>query len=65
MSIGAKLKELRAKKKKSQQQAADDLNITKSSLAMYERDARIPRDEVKVRIAEYYGVTVQALFYAP
>ena len=65
MSIGAKLKALRAKKKKSQQQAADDLNITKSSLAMYERDARIPRDEVKVRIAEYYGVTVQALFFAP
>ena len=63
MSIGTKLKALRAEKKKSQQQAADDLKISKSALAMYERDDRIPRDEVKVRIAAYYGETVQSIFY--
>lgn len=64
MSIGTKLKALRAQKKKTQQQAADDLNITKSALAMYERDNRIPRDEVKVRIAEYYGESVQSIFFS-
>lgn len=48
MSIGTKLKALRAQKQKTQQQVADDLNITKSALAMYERDGRVPRDEVKV-----------------
>lgn len=64
MSIGTKLKALRAEKKKSQQQAADDLSITKSALAMYERGDRIPRDEVKVRIAAYYGETVQSLFFS-
>lgn len=64
MSIGTKLKALRAEKKKSQQQVADDLNITKSALAMYERGDRIPRDEVKVRIANYYGETVQSLFFS-
>lgn len=58
-----KLKALRAQKKKSQQQVADDLKITKSALAMYERDDRVPRDEVKVRIAEYYGESVQSLFF--
>ena len=63
MSIGLKLKALRLDKKKTQQQVADDLKITKSSLAMYERDDRIPRDEIKVRIAEYYGESVQSLFY--
>lgn len=63
MSIGEKLKALRAQKKKTQQQAADDLKITKSALAMYERDNRIPRDEVKVRIAKYYGETVQSIFF--
>lgn len=63
MSIGTKLRALRASKKKSQQQAADEMEITKSALAMYERDSRIPRDEVKIRIAEYYGETVQSLFY--
>lgn len=61
MSTGAKLKELRGKK--SQQEAADGIGITKSALAMYERDERIPRDEVKVRIANYYGVSVLFLFF--
>lgn len=64
MSIGMKLKALRAEKKKSQKQAADDLKITKSALAMYERDNRVPRDEIKVRIANYYGETVQSIFYS-
>lgn len=64
MSVGMKLKALRAGKKKSQQQAADDLKITKSALAMYERGDRMPRDEIKVRIANYYGETVQSLFFS-
>lgn len=65
MSIGTKLKALRAAKKVTQQQAADELEITKSALAMYERDVRVPRDEIKVRIADYYGETVQSIFYTP
>ena len=61
MSIGAKLRALRGSR--TQQEIADDLNITKSAWAMYEKDQRIPRDEVKVRIANYFGETVQAIFY--
>lgn len=61
MSTGAKLKELRGTK--TQQEAAEGIGITKSALAMYERDERIPRDEVKVRIANYYGVSVLFLFF--
>lgn len=61
MSTGAKLKELRGKK--TQQEAADGIGITKSALAMYERNERIPRDEVKVRIANYYGVSISSLFF--
>lgn len=64
MSAGTKLRALRQKRKKTQQQVADDLEITKSSLAMYERDERVPRDEVKIRIARYYGETVDALFFS-
>lgn len=63
MSIGTKLRALRAQKKMTQQQVADDLKITKSALAMYERDGRVPRDEIKVRIAAYYGESVQSIFY--
>lgn len=61
MSTGAKLKELRGKK--TQQEAADGIGITKSALAMYERDERVPRDEVKIKIANYYGVSVMFLFF--
>ena len=61
MSTGAKLKELRGSK--TQQEAAEGIGITKSALAMYERDERIPRDEVKIRIANYYGVSVLFLFF--
>lgn len=61
MSIGKKLKALRGER--TQKKVADDLNITKSALAMYERDKRVPRDEIKVRIANYYGETVQSIFF--
>lgn len=64
MSAGTKMRALRHQRKKTLQQVADELDITKSSLAMYERDERIPRDEVKVRIARYYGETVDALFFS-
>lgn len=63
MSIGMKLRALRQSRKKTQQEAADELNITKSALAMYERDERVPRDEVKVRIAQYYGEPIESLFF--
>ena len=64
MSIGTKLRALREQKQKTQQQVADDLNITKSALAMYERNRIVPRDEVKVRIATYYGESVQSIFFS-
>ena len=48
---------------KSQSQIADEIGITKSSWAMYERGERVPRDEVKIRIAEYAGKSVQEIFY--
>lgn len=61
MSIGKKLKALRGNK--TQKEVANDLGITKSALAMYERDERVPRDEIKVKIAEYYNESVGSLFY--
>jgi putative transcriptional regulator len=64
MSIGTKLKALRIMKKSTQQEAAANIGITKSALAMYERDERIPRDEIKIRIADYYGESVQSIFFS-
>lgn len=62
MSTGEKLKELRGTR--TQAEIAQDLKITKSSYAMYERNERTPRDEVKVRISNLFGVSVQDLFFS-
>ena len=56
------LRELRGGK--TQEEIAKDIGITKSAWAMYERGERIPRDEVKVKIAKYFGRTVEELFFA-
>lgn len=62
MSAGQKLKELRGTK--PQDEVAEALGISKSALSMYENDARVPRDEIKVRIARYFNQSVDAIFYA-
>lgn len=61
MSAGEKLRELRGNM--SQSAVADAIGITKSALAMYERNERRPRDEVKIKIAAYFGKTVAEIFY--
>lgn len=48
---------------KTQKEVATDLGISTSALAMYEQGHRIPRDEIKVMIADYYGKSVQEIFF--
>ena len=60
-TTGKILRELRGMN--TQEEIAKDLGITKSSWAMYERDERVPRDEIKVRIADYFNKPIQELFY--
>ena len=62
MSVNQKLRELRGNQ--TQMEVATGIGITKSSWAMYERGERVPRDEVKKRIAAYFGKTVQEIFFA-
>ena len=61
MSCGAILKKLRGEK--TQEYIANKLGITKSAWAMYERNERVPRDEVKIKIADYFGRSVQEIFF--
>ena len=61
---GELLRGLREQENKSLDEVAQDLEVSKSALAMYERGERIPRDGVKVRIARYYNKSVQSLFFA-
>ena len=61
-SVGQKLKRLRGSY--TQAQIADYVGVTVSAWAMYERDERRPRDEVKARIAKFFGLTVESIFFA-
>lgn len=44
-------------------EVARAVGVSVSAIGMYENAIRIPQDEVKIRLAQYYGVTVQELFY--
>lgn len=61
-AIGNRIRELRGRK--SMQEVSEDVGISYSALSMYENGERIPRDEIKIRLATYFGTSVQALFYA-
>lgn len=60
--IAKKLIELRGEK--SRESVAKALGISVSAIGMYETGARIPRDELKTRIARYYNTTVEYIFYS-
>lgn len=59
--VGKRLSELRGEK--TQQKVANDLGISQSAYAMYESGQRVPSDEKKRKIAEYYNRTVQSIFF--
>lgn len=58
--MNEKLIELRGNR--SQEEVAKALGISVSALSMYEQGNRIPRDEIKIRMAEYYNISLDALF---
>ena len=59
--IGKRLLSLRGDK--SQEQVANDLGLSTSAIGMYERGERVPKDEIKLQIADYYGLSVQEIFF--
>jgi len=60
-AIGKKLVALRGEK--TQEEVANALEISVSALSMYERGERIPRDNIKIRISEYYGQPIHCIFF--
>lgn len=52
-----------ARGKKSREEVAKAIGISLSAISMYETGARVPRDEIKVRLADYFGTSVQSLFF--
>ena len=56
-----RLKALRARKGKSQRALAEDLNLSKSAISMYESGTREPDHETTEKIADYFNVDVDYL----
>lgn len=59
--IGAKLKELRAKKGFTISQLCDELQMNQNTYAKYERDERDVSTETLSKLADFYGVTTDYL----
>ena len=62
-SIGAKIRELRTQRGETTEELAKSINASVSAVGMYENGYRIPRDEIKIRIAEHYLVPVESIFF--
>lgn len=61
--IGRRLRELRGIR--TRPGVAKELGISYSALSKYEIGAKSPSDAMKVRLADYYGVSVQRIFFDP
>ena len=61
MTIGEKLIELRGNK--SIETVAEAIDVTTQAIWNYENNKRVPKDEIKIRLATYYGVPVGEIFF--
>ena len=61
--IGGKIKDLRNKRGETAEELAKSIGISCSAIGMYENGQRIPRDEIKIRIAEHFTVSVESIFF--
>ena len=58
---GERLTALRGSKSREEVAIANRISV--SALAMYELGQRNPRDDIKISLAEYYGVHVSDIFF--
>lgn len=60
--IAEKLIELRGERTRTE--VAESIGISVSALSMYETGERVPRDEIKIRLAKYYNESIENIFFA-
>lgn len=60
---GQKIKSLRENLGYTPEKVADDIGVSISSYCKYEAGKRIPRDEVKEKIANYFNRSVGFIFF--
>ena len=60
--FGEKLRELRGSR--TQAEVAEAIGVSTSAYASYEQGVRVPKDTVKVKLAQYYRKSVAYIFFS-
>ena len=63
ISVADRLKSARQRKGCPAKATADACGITENAVYMYENGYRVPRDEIKKKLAEFYGISIPELFF--
>ena len=61
MTLGQRLRDLRAEKKLTQQELSDTVKIPRSTIGMYEADHRKPRFDELDTLADYFDTSLDYL----
>src|SRR5690554_4677039 len=59
--IGKRIRKLRENKGLTQLEFAKSINISNSTLSQYESEHRAPSDEIKIKIADFFNVSLDYL----
>ena len=63
VQIGNRIKGLREGRKETMLDLSKAIGTSESAIGMYESGQRVPRDEIKIRIAEHFTVPVESIFF--
>ena len=63
VQIGNRIKGLRESRKETMMDLSRAIGTSESAIGMYESGQRVPRDEIKIRIAEHFTVPVESIFF--
>ena len=61
MDAGTILRKLRGDR--TVDEVASAVGVTKQAISNYENNVRVPRDKIKVKLAEYFKTTVEEIFF--
>lgn len=61
--IGDKIIQYRQDRGITQEKLARAIHVSVSAIGMYERGERVPQDDIKLKIADYFDVNVGPFFY--
>lgn len=62
-NFSEKLKELRIEKNLTQEELAKIIGVGVSAISMYEQGNRVPRDEIKIKLAKFFNKSVEKIFF--